>query len=234
MIIEPAPCDLCTTRDASEGYRGCSRCRLELRDALDDVVRLAATLDGPDALLQRRTSGGRGAPGYRSTSPANDTVIAFTDKRTVALRAGDPWDVVGVLGGWADQVREMTGLKSRPRPRCITALRMRPRTLTSEIGVLFRMLDWITRQDWCEGFAREVIGIRDALSDLTGDRQARVRIGRCPTPVHDQDTGQDVECRYLLQARPGDKNIHCPRCDTTWPRLYWPDLGAALKEGPTA
>lgn len=226
MIIERVPCGLCR-RLAPEGYLLCARCALDLQHALDDITRIYASLDGPDALLPRAGGGGRGSPGYRSTVPLNLYLVALTDRRTVARRPHDPHDVLGVLHSWAEQVREQTGIGVR-HPRNSAELR-EYKSVTSAVAVLIRMRDWITRQDWAEAFTREVLEIRDALREATGEARGRVRIGRCITTLTDPDTQEPHLCGYLLQASPDDKAIRCPRCSAWWPRLYWPDLGKALR-----
>lgn len=231
MIIERVPCGLCK-RLAPEGYLLCTRCALDLQHALDDIVRICATLADPEALLPRAGAGGRGSPGYRSTSPANDSVIALSDRRTIARTTHDPHDVLGVLHGWAEEIREQTGIGVH-RPRCSTALRMY-RTVTGAVGTMIRMRDWIARQDFAADLVREVLQVRDRLSDANGETRGRVRIGRCITMLLHPETLDPHPCGYLLQASPDDTAIRCPRCSAVWPRLYWPGLGKALRAANTA
>lgn len=233
MIIERMPCVLCG-RFAPEGHRLCSRCGLDLRDALDDIVRIWATVDTPDGLLPRAGDGSPGARGPRSTSPLNLALAAFMDRRTVALGPHDPHDVVGVLHSWADQVREQTGIGVQ-HPATSAELRAY-KNLTTAVAVLIRMRDWIARQDWAGDLAREVLQIRDALRTATGEARGRARIGRCTTRLPDSDEHGQTVCGYLLLAALEDiaarKPIRCPRCRTSWHHLDWPALAAALRAEP--
>lgn len=222
--IERLPCALHPGKGspAREGYLVCGGCATKLRDALDDIVRLAALLTNPYALIpEKRSDLARSSPGYKSSSPANDTVIALTDWRSIAWYRGDPDDVLGVLGHWADKVRASTGLAARSGPR----------TITGEIAVLVRMFDWLQRQDLIGRLTHEVLNLQGVLLELAGEARARVPIGRCTTPTLDPDTGQEWQCYQLLQVRPDDRAVRCPRCLTSWSRLHWPELAAALRDG---
>lgn len=230
MIIERMPCGLCG-RLAPEGHRLCARCGLDLRDALDDIVRIWATVDTEEGLLPRTGDGSPGARGHRSTSPLNLALAAFTDPRTVALGPHDPHDVVGVLHSWAEQVREQTGIGVQ-HPASLDELRAY-KNLTTAVAVLIRMRDWIARQDWAGDLTREVLQIRDALRTATGEARGRARLGRCTTPLTEPDQNGQITCGYLLLAGLEDiaarKPIRCPRCSITWGHLSWPDLAAALR-----
>lgn len=223
MPIERLPCALHPTSGqlAAEGDRLCLAHRDAVRDALDDITRLAAVLTDPEALLPKRGSDlARSSSVPKSTPPTDLLLLSLTDWRTIAERPGDPDDVLGLLGHWADRVRRLTGLAARSGPR----------VLTTEIGVLVRMFAWLTRQAFVAEFARQVLGLRDVLLELAGEARGRVPLGRCTTPVTDED-GQVWQCYYLLQVRLGDEWVRCPRCGTSWPRLDWPDLALELQGG---
>lgn len=211
---ERPACLVCRTRLAAEGCLICNTCSDEVRDALDEIVRLypevaEVAVDDPDAGWPTTSpTTGRGSPGYRSMPPLN---LDRLDRNDNALR----YDVVDTLAWWAGHVRESTGLPRNGQP-----------TVTGEVKVLQQMWPWIRRQQPVGDFARDVQRLRDALRRATGTR--RIRVGRCPTAVTDRDqAGAPVRCGQILYARLGQRLVKCGRCGTPWPAYRWEDLAKA-------
>lgn len=227
---ERPPCVVCRHRRSAEGSRTCGGCSEELRDALDEIVeRYAVQVLDPEALLPVASQVGRTSPGYRSVPPTSLGLLTATDRR-LSLE-GERQDVLGVLAGWADHVRESVGLRARPRPRCVTAWRFAQPTVPSEVKVLVRMWPWIRAQEAVAELGRNIMLIRDTLRELAGEQRGKVRIGRCVKLTEDVDvaTGQAARCGQLLLARLGDRSIRCPRCTTKWPARLWPDLAEQME-----
>lgn len=198
---------------AREGYRTCDPCADRLRDALAEVVECYALLD--DAMIPGRAQAvGRGGPGFGSRSPARDGVIALTDTRTHAVEDGDPHSVLAVLSGWADNIREDTGLRRR----------IEPGTVSGEAAVLIGNLDWVTRRDWVGDLADEVHELLHHLRTALGVAERSVPVGRCPTLIDDLDHGVRVPCGAPLRARLSAEWITCRSCGTRWPREHWDEL----------
>lgn len=215
MIIEPVQCLLCLRRWAAEGFRTCERCGEDVRDALDDIVRLYP-LAVDDALGPTSTASARSSSTYRSMPPLDLDRLDKTERLAAE-------DVVGTLASWAAQVRTLTGQPAR---------RERP-TVSSEVAALVRMWPWIRKQELIGDLARDVLQMRATLSRLAREGHGHIPIGPCPITTPDPQTGTPRRCGQLLHARRGERTVRCPRCGTPWPRLHWPDLGAALRAADT-
>jgi hypothetical protein len=241
---ERRPCAICRHHLAQQSYRTCAECSAQVLAAMDDVVLLyrVQVLD-PEALLPTASPGGSTSAVFGPRSPTSDALLDLTDRRPTA--EGDPRDVQGVLGAWVDAVREAYGLPPRPRPagrvrpepsrtvRCWTAQQLAHGTVAAKVSLLRGLWWWIRGHDAVAQFARDLFLLRDRLRDLAGESHARVRIGRCPTPVDAEPAadGTVPRCGQLLLARVGDRLIKCPACNTPWPWLSWPALADKLAEG---
>lgn len=226
-LYAAAPCALgCTTANgqpfpARHGYLLCARCTDRLHDALREIIDCYALLD--DALVPASgagtaTTGGRGAPGFGSRSPARDTVIALTDPRTHAEEDGDPHSVLSILSSWADNVRDDTGQDAPTGPT----------TVSGEVGFLVRWMDHIARQDWVGDFADEIHELLGQLRTVLGLQERAIPIGPCPARLHDLDNGGTVTCGTPLRVRLSAERITCRSCGTSWPRERWDELSGSL------
>jgi hypothetical protein len=187
---------------ADTGYRTCSPCAdqlgVDLRAVRDEAARLSPV---------RIHNGSRThAPGFRSSSPANDMAIALMDPRNSAcVEPGDVPDIRGELHSWARLVREEIPL---PTP-------IEPATLQSETGTLLGHLTWVIKQAWVDEFRTVIAGLLLAVRAGNGESEGRVRIGSCP------------DCSAVLSVRPSADLITCP-CGAYWPRAQWQVLGRAM------
>lgn len=214
-------------RLADPGYRSCSSCLDRLREQLREIGARWTALDPrPGA----SGDGGRGAPGFGSTPPANVTVLAVRDWRSSrearTWRGADgrlhreherpPLSVEGELYTLVHHVQQARGLTAPP-----TALRA-----PDLVRWLDGQLDWVTRQDGVVGFARVVRELVAQLRPLTGEPGAR-RIGSCPNTV---DEGESTrECGAPLFAPLRGDTISCRACGRHWERDAWLQLGRTLQ-----
>ena len=213
-------------RLADPGYRSCSSCLDRLRDALREIAARWAALDPrPGA----SGDGGRGAPGFGSTPPANVTVIAVRDWRSSrearTWRGADgrlhreherpPLSVVAELYTLARHVADARGLTPPDRLQAPDLVRW-----------LDSQLDWITRQDGVAGFARVVRELAAQLRPLTGEPGAK-RVGECPNTIDDED--ETRECKAPLYAPLRGETIVCRACGRRWERPAWERLGLMLQ-----
>lgn len=214
-------------RLSDPGYRTCGPCLDRLREHLADIARRYRLLDAtPSASVG---DGTRGAPGFRSKSPASDHVIALRDPRSSQTartwRGGDgrlhlederpALSVWGELDGvcWAlAEALDMPG----PEPRS---------SVDDMLRWLDHRLDHATRDEVCVELSRVLRGVLAALRPVTGDPRPR-RIGSCPN-IPDPDTGE--RCAQPLYAPPRGDEIHCHACDRVWPREEWLRLGDLLQ-----
>lgn len=216
---ERGGCLLCPRRFAAEGYRTCDDCATEVRDALDDIVRLYADVDAaadsaddPDDLWPSGSSNvGSRKPAYKSMPPVSLDKIDLT--RGPAPRESE---VLDVLHWWAWHVREAVGL-AQPSSPC---------TVVSEVNVLTRMWDWLRRQPEIADLGRDLLHLRDRLRKASAVRW--VQIGRCPTTT-DPRTG--ARCGHQLYARLGERTIRCGRCGTPYPSSTWLTLAKRMENG---
>ncbi|RLK54845.1 hypothetical protein [Actinokineospora cianjurensis] len=222
-IYAPTPCLLGCVAPGGEpfpaqhGYRTCDLCADRLRATLTELVELYALVD--DAVVPGRGgSAARGAPGHGSRSPARDSVIVLTDPRTHAVEDGDPHSVLAVLSSWADNVRSDTGQD----PRTGAA------TVSGEVALLVRWMDWMTRQYWIGDLGQEVDELAHQLRAALGLQERTIPVGPCPNRVTDPDTGRTVTCGAPLRARLSVERIRCRRCRASWPRERWDELGGEL------
>jgi hypothetical protein len=213
MRIERGLCRVCLTRLAAEGFRTCDECGAQVRDALDDIVRLYPEVID-ETLWPKPADLARSTPTYKSTPPID---LARLD-RSRELGAAD---VVGALQWWADHVRESTGQARRDRVA----------TVSSEVALLVKMWDWIRRQDPVDEFARELFALRSTLQRLAGQTRGRIRLGQCPAQVAVEGSAERVRCGQNLHARPGERVVRCSRCSTPWPVHRWDELAQAQEAG---
>lgn len=210
-------CVTCTkqpSRRATPGYLTCDRCLELIRECLGDIPTLYASLLTDEALLPVVAPGGRRGPGFGSRSPANDQAIVLTDSRTTWTEDTPTHSPLVVVESWARMVREDVGEKPPDGPA----------TVTGEVALLIRRLDFITRQPWVQDMWKELKEVRISLRAFNGDRKP-LPVGRCPTLLSDGST-----CKTPLWAPLDGDVIKCPnaKCRREWTRREWLHLGATL------
>lgn len=211
MNIDRASCLVRPAHLAAEGYRTCDPCSSRMRDALDDILRLYPEVDEEVTYGTSGDDGPRGATVYRSGPPIN---LARLDRARRLNQAG----IDGILSSWADNVCEDTG---QPREHGC-------HSVSSSIVVLVRMWSWIRAQDWVADLAAELFELRSTLQGLASETRGRIPLGTCPELVdHDPRTLAPIYCGQRLNARPGDRAVHCPQCGATWPAYRWDQLHTA-------
>jgi len=211
-------CVVCTKdppRRATPGFMTCERCLELIRECLAEIPHLYAALETDEALLPVVAPGARRGPGFGSRSPANDLAIVLTDPRTTWTAEQPYHNALTVLESWARMVREDVGEK-QPEGRA---------TVSSEIGLLVRRLDHITRQPWVDDFWKELREARANLRDFSGMHKP-LPVGRCPTLTEDRT------CDTPLFAPPDGETIRCKGCRREWTRREWLHLGQTLTTRP--
>jgi hypothetical protein len=78
-------CLLCRHNQPEPGHNACQRCQTRLVRHLGDIETYLPILTP----LRATRPAERSSPGYRSTSPANDDVIAMCDQRTTINGDGE-------------------------------------------------------------------------------------------------------------------------------------------------
>lgn len=213
--VQCVTCTKTPPRRATPGYVTCDRCADLIRECLAEILTLYATVAAPGALLPQVSDGARRAPGFGSRSPANDTTIVLTDKRTTWTEESRYHNPLVVLESWARMVREDVGMKP-PATRA---------TVTSEVGLLVKRLDFITRQSWVDDMWKELREVRGELRDFNGIPKPR-RVGTCKVMVERND--EWVECGTPLWAPVEGDVIKCRGCKEEWDRRRWLLLGQTL------
>ncbi|WP_410648180.1 hypothetical protein [Amycolatopsis sp. cmx-4-54] len=239
---------------AQHGYLTCDPCADTLRADLRELARsypsLSAAPSGGGA------STGRGTPGFGSRSPARDSVIALTDRRTHSAEDGDPHSVLEVLSSWADNVREEVGL-ARPdeidqrqgqllvgwldftarQPwagRLDTPLDQLRAEITSQLGLKARtvgdeaafLATWFAHMTRQYWVADFAAEVRELLSSVRTAIGAGER--RIPVGTCPTPVGVDARpCGARLRVRADEDWISCPKCRTRWPRTNWDELSGA-------
>lgn len=209
--IQCVTCTKTPPRQATPGYVTCNRCADLIRECLDDIVQLYATVTKVSALLPVVAPGARRGPGFASRSPANDQAIVLTDPRTTWTEETPVHNPLTVVESWARMVREDVGEKPPDGPA----------TITGEVALLIRRLDWITRQGWVDEMWKELKEARANLRDFNGQHKP-LPIGKCPTLV------EDGTCNTPLFGPPDGEDIRCRGCSRVWTRREWLHLGQTL------
>lgn len=193
-------CTICTKASATDSY-ACLPCLDAILYTLDEVVEQYGRLDvmpgGPSM------DGTRRSPGFRSTSPANDHVIALTDRRTKARNPGDIQNAHTVLWEWVEFVRRERGWEPLSSSLSLEGCR----------GVLAVNLDWIGRQEWVSELATHLHEILAQLRSANGIHRPRP-LGRCFAPREDGDL-----CWQLLWPPTEGAVVACPDCGATYDAL---------------
>jgi hypothetical protein len=213
---------------ADRGYRTCAGCADRLRDTLREIALRYRALDPSPG--GSGDTGGRGAPGFATRSPASDHVIAMLDPRSRpdarTWRGSDkrlhheqerpPLSVWAVLYAIADHVN---------RARGITNNALACNGVDELTRYIDSHLDWLTRQPDIAVHAELIERLAGQLRPVTGE-PARRCVGRCPNTVDEQTTTR--ECRARLFAPLHGDTITCRACGRSWPRPEWERLGLML------
>ena len=215
--IQRVQCVTCTKnppRRATEGYVTCDRCAELIRECLQEIPGLYSAVVRPEALLPVVAPGARRGPGFGSRSPANDETIVLTDPRTTWTEQTPVHNPLVVVESWARMVREDVG---EAPPDGLA-------TVTGEVALLVRRLDFITRQPWVDDFWKELKEVRRSLREFNGEHKP-LPVGKCPTLLQDGST-----CETPLWAPLDGDVIRCrnPKCKREWSRREWLHLGHTL------
>ncbi|MDT8910912.1 hypothetical protein [Amycolatopsis sp. PS_44_ISF1] len=241
---------------AQHGYRTCDPCADELRADIQELARLYPELARAVVPSGGAPAGGLGAPGYGSRSPARDSVLVLTDRRTRAEDDGDPHAVLEVLAGWADNIREDTGM-SVPDPgaqregrllvgwldftarqpwagRLDTPLGQLRDEITEQLGLAPRTVagEAAFLVEWFDYITRQywVSDLADEIRGLLPLVRAATGTAESSVPVGTCPTTEESTqrpCGARLRVRPDADRITCPKCRTRWPRATWDKLSDA-------
>lgn len=227
-LLHSYPSDGRNFARADDGYRTCNGCYDRLRDVLQDIPVRYAKLDArPGA---NTDSGGRGAPGFGSRSPASDHVIAMRDPRSSrdahTWLGGDgrlhleserpPLSVYGALDTIAWDIAEQRDVDGPATNLPVADL----------CRFVDRHLDWLTRQMLVVEVRDQLRELQSQLRPVTGDPAPR-HIGLCPNTVDDGEHSRECGARLYAPLR-GDR-IECRQCGREWPRTEWLRLGDMLE-----
>lgn len=240
---------------AQHGYRTCDLCADELRTDIRELAQIYPELVRA-AMPGGAPSQGRVSPGYGPRSPARDTVLALTDRRTRADDAGDPHSVLEILTSWADNVRQDTG-QARPDP-----------VAQREAQLLIGWLDFTARQPWAGNLDTRLDQLREQITEQLGLSARTVHgevafliewfdyitrqhwVGDFAEEVRELLTSVRLAtgteeasipvgtcpapekttqrpCGARLRVRADADRIVCPKCRTPWPRKHWDELSDA-------
>ncbi|MCR3719152.1 MULTISPECIES: hypothetical protein [Prauserella salsuginis group] len=183
-----ATCPPGNPRQADSGLV-CFQCSNRILRQLRELEEYLPTLQ----LEKRRGGAERGAPGFASTSPADDTTIHHTDWRT-NWSALDGLGAVATIHQWARAVREDRAFKP---PRHVT--------LTTEIEALRQNHSWLTCQPFVDEYARELREVHGAVRAAAGD-PAPHPVGRCIT------ADQHGDCGGTVYERLDFGGVQCASC----------------------
>lgn len=191
-------CQVCPqgrVQQAEAGKQVCFHCSNRLLRLLRELEEYLPRL----SLLKTRGDGGRGRPGFGSSSPVNDAAIHHTDWRTTPT-ALDGMGAVATVHEWAVNVREGRALVPPARL-----------SVWGEIEALRVNHSWIVCQDWVGDYATELREIHAAVRAAANDPIPRA-VGRCIAMRRDRECGADV---YEL---PDASGVKCS--DKACARIY--------------
>jgi hypothetical protein len=222
----------------------CSGCYDRIRDLLNEVADRYLHLDArPGAFGDY---GSRGAPGFRSRSPASDHVIALRDPRS-SLDAHI----------WVGGDGRVHGEQERPPPSVHGVLSTAAWSIAEHRGIagpedrddVHALLRWVDRHtDYITRHAELALEVDESLRNLVGALRpvtgdGRRQIGKCPNvvvqeepPTHEQLASNQpgdctpIRCDAPLYAPTKGDVIHCVACGKEWPMHEWLALGDALNE----
>lgn len=189
-------CPPAKPREAEQGKQVCFHCSNRilrcLRELEDYLPRLS--------LLKTRGEGGRGRPGFGSSSPVNDAAIHHTDWRTTPT-ALDGMGAVATVHEWATNVRD--GRELQP-PAALS--------VWGEIEALRHNHSWIACQDWVGDYAAELREIHAAVRAVAADPVPR-SVGKC-IAIRQHD-----ECGAAVFELPDASGVKCSSCGRVYSGL---------------
>lgn len=213
----------------------CLRCEEDVKDNLDALV-------GPDGLFAQLVWRGAEAltpaAGRNSSDPNVKTskTNAPSPVRLEAINLLGTGGLVHTLQHWITKWYADLGFREpvwRGQFHYIVMIApgggtvRRPGQLDNAVKILLNNLPWACEKRADFGEFRQqtrqfVEEIRSAV-DPTIERKIRILVGRCPTKV------DGLSCGARLMADPFAGSIRCANCNTVWPRVLWPELGAAIR-----
>jgi DNA-directed RNA polymerase subunit RPC12/RpoP len=134
---------------------------------------------------------GRHAPGFASSSPARDEVIAHTDPRSCVSDEQCGVYALAAVTSWVRQVIEQRGAQP-PRDASMTAL----------CDYLRARHSWIVARPWVDEYAAELAEIRGTLVRLDG-LSPEPPVGHCLS----------VDCGGPVFYADDRRGARCARCD---------------------
>ncbi len=184
----------------------------------DSIPGLYDRLDPQPGVVEHQ----RRSPGFGSRSPANDHVIAMTDRRSAEFEDGDPLSAPVVLGEWVrlvwEQRYEVTALD---QPDYLKRLAALPRTVEAMCLWLDRQLDWVSRQEVVADMQDEMRELHRQLRSATGNG-GQPPVGWCIAIVDGAECGEPIFMPRDLPPRAPDEPIRtlptleCPRCGSQY------------------
>lgn len=210
------------------GYRTCDPCLARLRGRLTELAERYARLDPTRGV----GDGTRGAPGYASASPANDTIIAITDPRSERRDPTDPRSVPRELAAWIVRIwwqhnsPERWPLSLYRERRSVARLPAdhHPHDVAGACEWIDQHLDWATRRDDVTDLA---IDLRRLIGQLKSIEEPKHSIGPCPGEM--ETPGGPTRCGAMLRAPERGDTVHCNRCGSKWERSQWLFLGDLME-----
>lgn len=191
-------CALCpgkTPRQADEPSLLCFPCSNRILRHLRELEDYLPTLS---LVKTVKSADSRGAPGFGSRSPANDTAIHHTDWRS-GWDALDGLGAVATIHSWANAVREDRAFQ---QPKHIN--------LSTEISALRNNHAWIVCQPFVDEYARELREVYVAVRAAANDPVPQA-MGKCINMLRTQVCGGTV---YELSDFSGVKCSSCNRIYT--------------------
>lgn len=210
-------CLLCAERESQERY-ACWDCVNDLLGVLRELELYISILSP----VRRKGDGGRGAPGFGSSSPADDNVVAALDPRSGP-------------GRWNEDLQspyysapEDTEHWIRSIPGSLTAIAswiagereqglIYPRTMVRDLGYIRQSLHWCAEQQWVDELSTDLRDLHRQARAHAGDRP-QAPLGECLTVT----CGGQV---YWVKT-----GARCTACRRPYDGLDLIRLGAAQQE----
>ncbi|SNR44370.1 hypothetical protein SAMN06265360_10644 [Haloechinothrix alba] len=211
-------CDLCSRTLEATGV-ACPGCLEGIGRTLAEIGTLYQRLDPAPG---RASSSARGAPGFRSSSPARDEVIVLTDPASKAGNEGPP-AVLNVLYGWWDALRDAG---AAPPPDGASVAR------AVQVLAADDTLSALAQLELARPMSDELTELRRALRRACGVDDPTTPLGQCPIQGESESP-----CGGVVRGRAWGDPAWCTRCGTTWApgqemRRLATQLGGALADAP--
>lgn len=185
-------CLICSKRVPRDGGVACQPCIDGVEDMLIEAHDLYRSLDA--TMTTGGDSGGRRAPGFRSTSPGNDFAISLMDRRS----SGGVINLHTMLDSWAGFVAEARGYALSASLSLVQVCRY-----------IQDHIDWMSEHTAFLSFRNELLAVTRQLRKAHGIHEPQP-IGRCWAP-----TESDEMCGYVLwPPAEGESVVICQACET--------------------